>query len=94
MKTEALFNKCAPTHSIPRHTPLREEVHEAVRQFEQVTGFLQLHQKSHVDGQTSGVMGICLKNGGAESEGRVVFTVVIKPLQLRDPHIRVIPEHL
>ena len=59
-----------------------------------VTSFLQLHRKSHVDGQTGGVEGACLEDDGAESEGGVVVAVLVEPLQLRDPHIWGIPEHL
>ena len=45
-------------------------------------------------GQAGGVVGVSLEDGGAESEGRVVVAVVVEALQLRDPHIRVVPEHL
>ena len=65
-----------------------------MRQFEQVTGLLQLHQERHVYGQTGRVVGVSLEDGGAESEGSVVVAVVVEALQLRDPHIRVVPEHL
>ena len=68
-----------------------------MRQFEQDTyDFLQLHQQSQLDGQTGGVVRICLENGWAESEseGGVIVTIEVEPLQLRDPHIQVIPEHL
>ena len=61
----------------------KKEIHEHVRQFEQVTDIIQLHQQSHIDGQTGGVMRICLEDDRSESEGRVIFTVVIKPLQLQ-----------
>ena len=47
-----------------------------MRQFEQVTGFLQLHQQSQLDQKTGGVMEICLEDGGAKSEERVVVAAV------------------
>ena len=68
-----------PTNCIPGHTPLGEQTHGAVRQSEQVTGLLQLHQEHHVYGQTGGVLGFSLEDGGALSH-----------VQLRDPHIKVI----
>ena len=42
----------APTHFMSRHTALREQVHEDVRQFEQVAG--------HMYGQAGGVVGVSL----------------------------------
>ena len=56
------------------------QAHEAVRQFEQVTGLLQLHEYGKVGG-------ISLEDGEVESEGRVVVAVVV------EPHIQVIPEY-
>ena len=50
-----------PTHCIPGHIPLGEQIHGAVRESEQVTGLLQLHQERHVYGQTGGVLAVSLE---------------------------------
>ena len=55
------------------------QAHEAVRQFEQVTGLLQLHQERHENGK---VVGVSLEDGEAVSEGCVVVAVVVEPLKL------------